>query len=313
MRYIPGLIPEKYKVRPDYFKSYPVSNRPFRTKATVISRLTAGVFFLFALMHLMHPPLFLLAGLLALGLLPSVHRWLEQKAQFNFTPVIKRTLYGIMLLPLSLLTVHYGRQDAKAAHKHFLQQQEVKRLATIAAIKDSIRKVNFYTGISSLKQGQQNGSLSEQQVLTALAGLDSMAVGTEEVRALTDIRFKIAKNSALQLVKSGKYRPAADALTTLLSQEPGDAELLYNRALCYDKLGETEMAVHDLRLAMKTGDISAEKYHDKINPVKKRVTGYVTRCCDGSISYAKGRGACSWHGGVCNWNEPQYETYRKYE
>ncbi|NML40109.1 hypothetical protein HHL17_23115 [Chitinophaga sp. G-6-1-13] len=313
MRYIADLIPNKYKVRPDYFKSGAENKRPFSSKAKVISFLTAGLFFLFALVHLRHLPLCLLAIILALGLLPSVHRWLEKKGQFDFTPTIKRTLYGIMLLPLALMTGYFSKADAKLAHEHFLQQQEEKRLAVITAARDSVRKDSLYTCISSLKHQQQKGSLSETEVQSLLAGLDSLAVGPEEKKVLADIRFNIAKEGAVKLVNSGKYKSAVDVLTALLSQAPEDPVLLYNRALCYDKLGAPETAIQDLRLAMKAGSAPAEKYHDKINPVRKRVTGYVTRCCDGTTSYARGRGACSWHGGVCNWNEPQYETYRKYE
>src|SRR5690606_41486298 len=90
-------------------------------------------------------------------------------------------------------------------------------------------------------------------------------------------------------------------------------ELLYSRALCYSKSGQTADAVRDCRKAMKLGNKEANKLHEKINPIKKRIAYYVTRCCDGTTSNAKGRGACSHHGGVCNWNEPVYEEYRKYE
>lgn len=40
------------------------------------------------------------------------------------------------------------------------------------------------------------------------------------------------------------------------------------------------------------------------------ITGYCTLCNDGqySPSNAKGRGACSHHGGVANWNAPVYDT-----
>jgi tetratricopeptide (TPR) repeat protein len=313
MRYIAGLIPDAYKVRRDYFKSSAESSRQFSPKAKTISYLTAGLFFLFALAHLMHPPLFLLATALGLGLLPSVHRWLERKGRFDFTPVIKRTLYAFMLLPIGLMTGYFSKADAKLAHEHLLQQQEAKRQAVIASAKDSIRRDSLYTNLSLLKHQQEKGILSEMQVQLVLNHLDSLAIQPEEKRDISDTRFIIAKDNTLKLVRSGKYRPAVDALTSLLLQSPEDATLLYNRALCYDKLGAQEAAIQDLRLAMKAGNTTAETYHDKINPVRKRIVGYITRCCDGTTSNAKGRGACSWHGGVCNWNEPEYETYRKYQ
>ena len=55
----------------------------------------------------------------------------------------------------------------------------------------------------------------------------------------------------------------------------------------------------------------AEKSHLKtVTTYQKQVTGYCTLCNDGaySPSCATGRGACSWHGGVQEWNAPRYST-----
>jgi hypothetical protein len=52
----------------------------------------------------------------------------------------------------------------------------------------------------------------------------------------------------------------------------------------------------------------AEKSHKVIDTTYKEVvTGYCTLCSDGtySPSCATGRGACSWHGGVAQWNAPR--------
>lgn len=313
MRYVADLIPEKYKIRPDYFKGSGKNVRPFGKKAGIVSGLLAVFFFLFALVHLQHLPLCMLSIILGLGLLPSIHRWLERKGQFDFTPTIKRTLYVAMLLPLGLMTGYFSKEDATAAHELFLQQQEHKRLEVLAAAKDSVRRDSLNIGLSLLKSQREKGHLSDTQIQLTLSHLDSLAVAPDEKKALAGIRLAIARDNAVKLVNAGKYRPAIAALSALLSENPQDATLLYHRALCYDKIGAAEPAVRDLQLAMKAGSSTAEKYHDKINPVKKRITGYVTRCCDGSTSGAKGRGACSWHGGVCNWNEPEYETYRKYQ
>jgi hypothetical protein len=52
-----------------------------------------------------------------------------------------------------------------------------------------------------------------------------------------------------------------------------------------------------------------EKSHtEQVTTYNKEVTGYCTLCGDGtySPSCATGRGACSWHGGVAQWNAPRY-------
>lgn len=52
-----------------------------------------------------------------------------------------------------------------------------------------------------------------------------------------------------------------------------------------------------------------EKTHSEtVTTYQKQITGYCTLCNDGtySPSCATGRGACSWHGGVQEWNAPEY-------
>jgi len=87
----------------------------------------------------------------------------------------------------------------------------------------------------------------------------------------------------------------------------------YLAALCFEKVRKRQDAVNNLRKAIALGHDEADKLHERINPERRRVSDYNIRCCDGSISYSTSRrGTCSHHGGVCNWNEPVYETYRKY-
>ncbi|MFY0255346.1 tetratricopeptide repeat protein [Chitinophaga sp. 30R24] len=313
MRYIANIIPAASKVLPDYFKGNPEKIKSISTKTQWASYTIAIIFFLFAFGTLYHPLLSLLAAAMGLGLLPSVHRWLEKKLKFDYTTSVKLKAYVILTIPLLLLTGYYGKTDTKLAHEYFLKEEQIKREQAIAAVKDSVRRDSLYTYISLLQHKQKQGNLSSKEAVAILEKSLLLAESEGEKRDVSNIKFDIDKENTLRLVKEGKYQPAVQPLTELLSQSPEDAILLYNRALCYDRLGEPEGAVRDLQLAMKAGSKEAEKYHDKINPVRKKVIGYVTRCCDGTTSSASGRGACSWHGGVCNWNDPIYETYRKYE
>lgn len=52
--------------------------------------------------------------------------------------------------------------------------------------------------------------------------------------------------------------------------------------------------------------IAAKTHQETVTTYKEKVTGYCTLCADGtySPSCATGRGACSWHGGVAQWNAP---------
>lgn len=52
--------------------------------------------------------------------------------------------------------------------------------------------------------------------------------------------------------------------------------------------------------------IAAKTHQETEITYREEVTGYCTLCVDGtySPSCATGRGACSWHGGVAQWNAP---------
>ncbi len=119
-------------------------------------------------------------------------------------------------------------------------------------------------------------------------------------------------NRASYYFKIRKYKDAIDDYSTLINANISTEKNYYERAVCYKKIRKYKEAVDDLRVAMDLGNTDAETLYEKINPERKRVAYYVTRCCDGTTSNATGRGACSHHGGVCDWNEPVYETYRKY-
>jgi tetratricopeptide (TPR) repeat protein len=114
------------------------------------------------------------------------------------------------------------------------------------------------------------------------------------------------------LLMKRKYDDAIPCYTIAIEKSYDLRNSYYQRALCYEKKRKLQLAVNDLKGAIKLGNNHAKLLHEKINPELKRVSYYVTRCCDGTTSDAKGRGACSRHGGVCNWNEPVYEKYRKY-
>ncbi len=64
--------------------------------------------------------------------------------------------------------------------------------------------------------------------------------------------------------------------------------------------------------------VGLNKYEDigglfgQKNPLVKRISHYITLCCDGTTSYSTGSGTCSWHNGVCDWKYPVYRNVPKY-
>lgn len=326
MKYIPNLIPENAKVIPEYFVSgHTIDKTSFAKKFFTI----AGAIFLYlmALGSIPHPPLAILFFIMATGLLLPVHRWLERTLRFNFTSTIKAAVYGLLLLPSFMLIVNYA-DDIKVADKPAVvaapekkplekQKAPVQDPAQAQAqhlllVQDSIRKDSLSKDLVLLNNPEKITKLSSEEINKRYDHAIALATAPEEqaqvVRAVEQARTA----SIPLLIKAKKYQDAIDLLDFHMIDHPNDAGMLYQRALCYDKLGIDEEAVRDLRQAMQLGSTEANTLHEKINPERKRVTGYVTKCCDGSTSYSTGRGTCSHHGGVCG-REAEYETYRKYE
>lgn len=116
------------------------------------------------------------------------------------------------------------------------------------------------------------------------------------------------------LMNLKRYKESISVLEGIIgrSSELND-DIYLNIGICYLKMGNRPKAVFNLYEAVKLDNTEAEEIYDKVNPKLKKVIGYYTKCCDGSSSSATGRGACSHHGGVCNWNAPIYSEERKYE
>lgn len=59
--------------------------------------------------------------------------------------------------------------------------------------------------------------------------------------------------------------------------------------------------------------IPEQSHTETVTTYEEQVTGYCTLCVDGTFSpsCATGRGACSHHGGVAQWNAPRYSSVPK--
>lgn len=110
-----------------------------------------------------------------------------------------------------------------------------------------------------------------------------------------------------------KYQEAIDELDNL-GRKTSDykSEIPLIKGQCLLKLKKKEDAIVQIYEASELGNEEAKKLYNKVNPIRKVITGYITRCCDGTTSSSSGKGACSHHGGVCKWNEPVYRERRKY-
>ena len=181
-----------------------------------------------------------------------------------------------------------------------LKQQKEKELAQQKAEAARIDSLTTYKNNANEQIGLKNFEVGIQYLDSAL-GLANYSEENEIIAQKAQINFDLKK-----------YDDAISNYGILIASSHSLKDSHYQRGLCYNKQKKTQETVDDLVKAIELGNADANELHEKLNPIKKRVSYYVTRCCDGTTSSSTGRGTCSHHGGVCNWNEPVYEEYRKY-
>lgn len=185
-----------------------------------------------------------------------------------------------------------------------LRQQEVRKRE--ARRRDSIQKAEeARVNQLILYQKKATSFETKKKISKSVVYLDSALLIAKGKESDTLIKLK-----ASYLYQLEEFEQAISLFTELIQKDP--QRFYYERAKCQNRLGNKQEAVDDLTQAIAYKNSEAKVLYEKINPIRKRVAYYVTRCCDGTTSNSTGRGTCSHHGGVCNWNEPIYEEYRKY-
>ena len=214
---------------------------------------------------------------------------------------------SLFVAALLLLITFYKSDNQKGFGPQIAAQKRLNKKADFQNNQQNKDSFNYY--FSTAKSLAQKQTINE--ALKALSKASLFATAEEKAEINTE-ENRIYASVAEKSVKEKNYKEAIQAYTALLTGNNSNLDYLYKRASCYIESGNIKEAVTDLKRAIDLGDKPALLLYNKINPIKKRIAYYVTRCCDGSISNSKGQGACSHHGGVCDWSEPVYEEYRKY-
>jgi tetratricopeptide (TPR) repeat protein len=305
MKYVPNLIPTNSKVTLDIdFKSSDKS-KSTGTTWTVLSYIGAGLFLIGALGTIF--PRFwvgVITLIIGLTLLPQGHKWIEEKLKFKFTWLIKSVFLAILLMTLVPISQNYTRhyeeikaqENAERARLEAEEQQ--KRVESEKKEKERLDSLNYYNAKADEK-------IKANQFRSAIRYLNAAL-------NFSTTRSDIVQKRADCFFNSNQISKAIDEYSSLINSTYNAGDNYYKRALCYQKANKRREAVSDLKHAIQLGNSRASKLHEQLNPLKRRIAYYVTRCCDGSTSSATGQGACSHHGGVCNWNDPVYEEYRDY-
>lgn len=309
-RYVSNLVPPQYRVLPDYFKEQ-AENEP--TLSLSVGNTLWNVFaIILIIMALMVFSLYAVFSLALIGLAFFSSSWgqrqLEQTLQFRFTTVLKTGVLCTLLLPVSLTGSTYKKLFDQAAEKKRLIELAEQKAITESKRKEVVR-------LDSLRL-----YLSQADVLLKKnAFAKAIRLYSQSTRFLTDKepeqQWQLHAGLATSYTRMKAYPLAIKEYDELTSQGTLTNEQSYQLALCYQQVGRKTEALSELFKASEAGYSPATKLYDKLNPLLRKLLYYQTVCCDGSDSpsNAKGRGACSHHGGVCNWNKPIYQTYRKYD
>ncbi len=288
-----------------------MTNKNFNTKRLSIwdalSMALATLFFLSAAILIFtrfwQGFIYLIIGAI---LLPKVHGKIENLLRFKFTWLKKTAVVFSLIIIASILSSGYDERDERAEQLELTKKLEEEELVRIELLEKEKREKNRVDSLEILI-AKADSNFENGQFSSAISFLTASLDYAKE-----DEKTAILNKRASYNLKGKNFEEALLDFSFLIEKGIDKADNLYYSALCYEGLNNRKSAVKKLKQAIFLGQEDAAKLHDKINPIRKRFSHYVTRCCDGTTSSAKGRGACSHHGGVCNWKDPIYQEYRKY-
>lgn len=310
-RYCPNLLPSEHRVLPDYFKgdssSKPGHNSLLEGLSITLSiAVLVSAFFTTDYMPLSWT--FIATGFL---LIPGIGRAVARSLQVRLTPPVRAVALIVLMSVNVPFVIAFGivkENMAEQQHFELIRQREVRKLAAeMERHREDSLAVCLQRIDTFYAQGETDKALQE------LDRADSMVRTLEESNTVNQKRIVVSLVKVSDLVQKRKYKPAIGLLNKLHEIDSTNTDVLYQRALCYSKTNRIAAAVHDAKQAKLRGHEAADKLYEKLNPLRKRIAYRTTLCQDGSYSSSSGRGSCSYHGGVADWNYPVYETYRKYE
>jgi tetratricopeptide (TPR) repeat protein len=251
--------------------------------------------------------------LTALLICPWGHQFLEKKLKFILTKNLKLKAVGIISVFTLLTSFGYVNNLEEIRQNEFIAKTKQDKIEEEIRGKNLLRKketeVNEKRRLDSLTfftLQAKNYQKSKKYVKAINYYLKAQKYSTASSKNTISIGL------ANSYFESRNYKKAIENFNGL---EEADVEILYKKGICSKKIGAISDAIRNFKQASDLGDKKSEKEYNQVNPIIRHILYYQTVCCDGSYSpsNAKGKGACSHHGGVCNWNKPIYEEHRKYE
>jgi len=305
-KYLPNLLPNQPEFNIDGEEIFENKNNKKRRNTALQTFLyILAIIILISSLALIFTRFWQGLLLLVLGLLilPNGHRWIERKLRFKFT-ILPKTIFCVILMIFAIIIGDNYEKKEKEIAKNERIEKEKEQLAKAKAEQAEKARIDSLSmfqniAIQQINENKLKDAYNSIQITLRLSNAENE-------------RNKSNSINADYLLKSNKYPDAITVFTALIGRNYNLSVIYYKRAICYQKTKKVQEAVNDLREAIKLGNDEANQLHEILNPMKKKLVGYTTLCCDGTTSSKRGRGACSRHGGVCNWNHPVYEEYRQY-
>ena len=297
MRYVKNLITKEHSVNLSNYHpiseqtSYSIQNRGLAIFA-IISLILAFSFigsrFIIGLILL----------IVSAIIYPKSSKWLEKSLIFTFTTRIKSYLLGFLFLLSIPSNLQYSENEKTVLAAEFaLQKIQNEQYIELQRKRETENKILLDKGTRFKELGDTE--FNKHNYKKALTNYGEYIKILPEVKEVNYKRGLCYENLSCY-----------DSAIICFAQFPFNNALEIGR--CYEKKGDKIEALKAYKAASTD---EGEKQYNRLNPIKRRLLYYQTVCCDGtdSPSNAKGRGACSHHGGVCNWNKPIYEEYREYQ
>ncbi|WP_341900215.1 hypothetical protein [Fluviicola taffensis] len=311
MKYFPHLIPEEHRVLKDHFKGKSEPEKKTNEFARIVSIVLGILLIICALIPAVtFFPFSLVLITTGMLLFPKANKAIAKQLKLRLTNQVRIILGGTLLLINVLFGLKFVQVRSELIHKAEVQLQLDLKAHQDAEAKELRRNNSLETYLA--KTDSFAAVHQPDQALLALVSAEKFVLYDSEKDVVVQKRLQLFMSKATDLINNRKYPDAIEILNQAYQIDEKNSEIIYQRALCYSKSKNIRAAVTDCLLAMELGNKQAEQLHEQINPIRKKIIGYETLCNDGTTSDARGRGACSHHGGVANWNHPVYEEYRKY-
>ena len=230
-----------------------------------------------------------------------------KKYNGNWSLFYKKELKNKLKIILLILPLLIAFFLFRSYNQQKIEKLRVEKLAAEAQkLKSEEERIQLLKDSSNFYLKLAISSSENKKLENTLKYLDSSLV-------VYPLNYEAQFQKGIILQKNKRYQEALNIFNDISNktdQFSYDLFLIKGHSLL--KMNRKKEAIASFYKASQLGNREAKLFYEKLNPLVKKVIGYRTKCCDGTYSKAKGKGACSHHGGVCNWNEPIYSETRKY-